>query len=154
MTRTRMIKPIIFLIGLNGLIGALAWEFITIPTVDSIPTQADHWDPLQLPIIPDAQTWVTQLNERHLWEKQPSQLTGLSTQSKSSSTTQIGNKFKFVGIIQQEYKNYILLLDNNKKISSYFLNSHLPNGAILRAINDDTIEVVHEGKVQIIKLYE
>jgi len=149
-----MIKYIILLTGLNGLTGALAWEFISIPTVDSAPTQADHWDPLQLPIPPDAQTWVTQLNELSLWEKTTTQLTELSTQSKSSLTTKIGNEFKFVGIIQQGYKSYILLLDNNKKISSYFLNSHLPNGALLRTIHDDTIEVVHEGKVQLIKLYE
>jgi hypothetical protein len=149
-----MIKPIIFLIGLNGLTGALAWEFITIPTVGSVPTQEDHWDTLQLPIPPDAQIWVTQLNELSLWEKKTTPLTKLSTQSQSSLTTKIGNEFKLVGIIQQKYTSYILLVDNNKKISSYFLNSPLPNGALLRAINDDTIEVVNEGKVQIIKLYE
>ncbi|BAP55152.1 hypothetical protein THII_0855 [Thioploca ingrica] len=149
-----MIKHIIFLIGLNGLTGALALEFITIPSVVSVPVQEDHWNPLQLPTLPNTQTWVTQLNELSLWEKKTTQLMELSTQSKSSLTTKIGNEFKFVGIIQQGYKSYILLLDNNKKISSYFINSHLPNGALLRTIHDDTIEVVHEGKIQLIKLYE
>ena len=149
-----MIKHIIFLVGLNGLTGALALEFITIPTVDSVPVQQDHWQPLQLPTLPDAQTWVTQLNNLSLWEKEAPRSTALSTKAQTSLTTKIGNEFKFVGIIQQGYQSHILLLDNNKKISSHSLNSRLPNGAFLQAIHGDTIEVVDEDKVKIIKLYE
>jgi hypothetical protein len=149
-----MIKHIIFLIGLNGLTGALAWEFITIPTVDSVPVQEDHWQPLQLPTLPDAQIWVTQLNKLNLWEKETPPAAALSTKARASLTTKIGSEFKLVGIIQQGYQSYILLLDNNNKISSFSLNSSLPNGALLRAIHGDTIEVVDKDQVKIIKLYE
>lgn len=149
-----MIKPIIFLIGLNGLTGVLALKFITIPSVDADPVPEDHWQPLQLPTLPDARPWVTQLNQLKLWEKETPPPTTLSTKARASLTTKVGKEFKLVGIIQQGYQNYILLLDNDKKISSHSLNSRLPNGAFLQAIHGDTIEVVDKDQVKIIKLYE
>ena len=151
-----MIKYIIFLIVLNGLTGVFALEFITIPAVNSVPVQKDHWQPLQLFTLPDAQPWVTQLNKLNLWDKETSPAAALSTSTKgkASLTTKINNELKLVGIIQQGYQSYILLLDKNKKTSSYFLNSNLPNGALLRAIHGDTIEIVDKDQVKIIKLYE
>lgn len=151
-----MIKYIIFLIGLNGLTGVLALELITIPTLNSVPVPEDHWQPLQLATLPDAQPWVNQLNKLNLWDKETSPSTALSTSTKgqASLTTKINNELKLVGIIQQGYQSYILLLDKNKKISSYSLNSSLPNGALLRSIHGDTIEIVDKDQVKIIKLYE
>ena len=149
-----MIKYIIFLIGLNGLTGALAWKFITIPTVDSVPVPADHWQPLQLPTLPNTQIWANQLNKLNLWEQATLPTAALSTQARTSLATKTGSEFKLAGIIQQGYQSYILLLDNHKQVSSYALNSNLPNGAILQAIHGDTIEIVDKDQVKIIKLYE
>ena len=62
-----MIKYIIFLIVLNGLTGVFALEFITIPAVNSVPVQKDHWQPLQLFTLPDAQPWVIRIGHRAVY---------------------------------------------------------------------------------------
>lgn len=147
-----MIRVIILLILLAGLTGLLANQEIQIPKAEQIAVSEDDiWKlPTELQAAnPSARH--AKLLQLSPWETESHQILLSSKQVKSSQ--QIKPTWKLVGLIKKGSQRYAMLLENNKT-SQYGSKSTLPGGALLRKINDDSIEVIqNDGKIEVIELY-
>jgi len=160
-----MIKYLILLIFLSGLTGGGAFWLIQIP--DNIQTTADKdtWKLLKIPRPPSPQSLWNKLHRLQPWDEEDI----ISTNSTNNANGQPIKKapmkpLELVGIVQQGYNSYILVLElenkakksrNAKKtVKAYHLNNPLPNDTLLYAIYNDFIEVKYVDDIEVIKLYD
>ncbi|EDN65493.1 hypothetical protein BGP_6244 [Beggiatoa sp. PS] len=150
-----MIKYLILLIFLSGLTGGGAFWLIQIP--DNIQTTADKdtWKLLKIPRPPSPQSLWNKLHRLQPWDEEDI----ISTNSTNNANGQPIKKapmkpLELVGIVQQGYNSYILVLEQKNQVKAYHLNNPLPNDTLLYAIYNDFIEVKYVDDIEVIKLYD
>ena len=152
------------LVGLTSLVigttSVANWQ-IQMPTVrQSVAPVADDWT---LPKITQAQQFqklYAKLRKLKPWSSDTK-----TTSAKATKKTTVEKKtalikketrpdWRFAGIVQQGHQRHILLLDKQNKAIRYQVNSSLPNGARLVRIHNDFIEVLQDGKLKTIPLFD
>ena len=77
------------------------------------------------------------------------------SRSRSSSSRNKNNKnLNLVAIIQQGKQDYVLFANKKKKINKYTIGKLLSDGSKLLKIKQDFVEVMKDGKTEIIYLYK
>ena len=149
-----MFKRITLIILLGGLTTGLAFWQIQTPDMIQSTLAEDNWKLHRLPHQPNMAAIANRLRNLKPWEEREVFTKKSVKSKKKKKKKQKKNALNLVGIIQQEPNSYILLLDSKNKVTPYEINSSLPNGASLRAIYNDSIEVMDYGETEIIKLYD
>ncbi len=87
--------------------------------------------------------------------KQKSRTTGKnrSSRNRSSRNKKNNKNLNLVAIIQQGKQHYVLFTNKKKAVNKYNIGKTLPDGSKLLKINNDFIEVMKDGKTELMYLY-
>jgi len=156
-----MIKSALALVLLSVLTGLLAWWQVQLPTTPgSSKNSGDEWKLPTLPEVEKIRASYLKLLTLNPWKantpppKPVAEVKTAQTLTTASLSPSKQAEWQLVGIIQQGQQRFALLLDKATKVTHYSLRSALPNGDILVNIREDSIEVLKQGKVELVNLYQ
>lgn len=154
-----IIKRLLLLLLMSSVTGSVTFVYVQPKIAQSLAEANETW---QLPTIPVAKNQEKLLTDLRKWQLWGSEIDAKAENKDKETTTKQkadDNLDKelaknFVGIIYQGRQRYILLLDNDKKVKPYTIQSQLPNGALLVNIQPDAIKIQKEdGDETTIYLY-
>ena len=89
-----------------------------------------------------------------LWGNSNFQQKSRTTGRRGSSRNKRNKNLNLVAIIQQGKQDYVLFANKKKKINKYTIGKLLSDGSKLLKIKQDFVEVMKDGKTEIIYLYK
>lgn len=158
-----MLRYLLMFVILSSFTGTLAWWQVAIPIGETNLNGEEDWKLPTLSKLENIQASYTKLRTLSPWKTNES--TKLAEQAKKPQQEVLLQQqalpspkrvdWQLMGIIQHGPRRYVLLFDDKTtKITSYSLQSTLPNGDTLLNIHEDSIEVLRKGKTEIVRLYQ
>lgn len=155
-----IIKRLLLLLLMSSVTGSITFVYVQPEIARSLAEANETWQLPTIPAVKNQEMLLTDLRKWQLWgseidakaENKDKKTTEQKAKADDSADKELAKNF--VGIIYQGTHSYILLLDNDKKTKPYYLQSQLPNGALLVSIQPDAIKIQKEdGDEKTIYLY-